>query len=147
MFAWIWFGLLVLFVLVEASTVALVSIWFAAGSVVALLTAVLGGGFGLQCILFLVVSIALLALVRPFLRRYVNPKIIRTNVDSVIGSRGHVTEAVDNIAPTGQVKLGGMTWTARSTDGSPIAQGQTVVVDRVEGVKVFVSPLRVEIRV
>ena len=61
----------------------------------------------------------------------------------VPGSQGLVTEAIDNLAYHGQVKLGAMTWTARSTSGEPIGLGTRVVVDRVEGVKVFVSPVKV----
>ena len=59
------------------------------------------------------------------------------------GTEGLVTEAIDNISGAGQVKLGAMVWTARSTDGNPIPAGTRIRADRVEGVKVFVSPLRV----
>lgn len=141
MFAWIWLGLLVLFLMVEASTVALVSLWFAVGALAALLAAAFGGDIILQCALFFAVSVALLALARPILRRYVNPKIVKTNVESVIGAVGLVTEAIDNLAPTGQVKLGGMVWTARSASGDPIPVGTQIRVERVEGVKVLVSPV------
>lgn len=143
MIVWIWLGLLLLFLAAEASTVALVSIWFAVGTLAALLAAAFGGDVVLQCVLFFGVSLVLLALVRPLLRRYVNPKIIKTNVDSVIGSEGLITQAVDNLAPTGQVKLGGMFWSARSSSGEPIPVGTQVRVDRIEGVKAYVTPVRV----
>ena len=65
--------------------------------------------------------------------------IQKTNVDSILGSEGLVTEAIDNIRGTGQVKIGGILWTARSENGSPIEEGALVTVDRVEGVKVLVS--------
>lgn len=143
MIVWIWLGLLLLFLALEASTVALVSVWFAAGALAALLAAAFGGSVVLQCVLFFGVSVVLLALARPVLRRYVNPKIIKTNVDSVVGSEGLVTQAVDNLAPTGQVKLGGMFWSARSSSGEPIPEGTRIRVDRIEGVKVYVTPVRV----
>ena len=44
------------------------------------------------------------------------------------------------MAASGQVKLGAMPWTARSTSGQPIPTGTRVRVDKVEGVKVYVSP-------
>jgi len=141
MFAWIWLGLLVLFLAVEASTVALVSLWFAVGALAALLATAFGGNIILQCGLFFAVSVVLLALARPVLRRYVTPKIIKTNVESVIGTVGLVTEAIDNLAPTGQVKLGGMVWSARSVSGDPIPVGTQIRVERIEGVKVLVSPV------
>ena len=75
------------------------------------------------------------------MRKYV--KSTKTNVDSVPGTEGLVTEDIDNVAYQGQVKLGAMTWTARSTSGASIRAGTRVRVDRVEGVKVFVSPVKV----
>ena len=140
--ALIWFALAVVFLLIEGNTVMLVSVWFAAGSLVAMLAALLGAPFWLQLILFLGISAGLLALLRPLVRKYIKPKVTATNVDSLIGSQGYVTETVDNLAATGQVKLGAMPWTARSTDGTPIETGTLVRVDRVEGVKAFVSPVR-----
>jgi membrane protein implicated in regulation of membrane protease activity len=140
--ALIWFALAVVFLLIEGNTVMLVSVWFAAGGLVAMLAALLGAPFWLQLILFLGISAGLLALLRPLVRKYLKPKITATNVDSLIGSQGYITETVDNLAATGQVKLGAMPWTARSTDGAPIETGTLVRVDRVEGVKAFVSPVR-----
>ena len=137
----VWLGLMVLFLLIEAGTVALVSLWFAAGALAAILVSLLGGSIAIQSVVFLVVSCVLLALVRPILRKYYTPRITRTNVDSLLGSQGLVTKDIDNVTGSGEVKLGAMTWTARSTDGAPIPAGTQIRVDRIEGVKAFVSPL------
>ena len=145
--ALIWFALAVVFLLIEGNTVMLVSVWFAAGGLVAMLAALLGAPFWLQLILFLGISAGLLALLRPLVRKYLKPKITATNVDSLIGSQGYITETVDNLAATGQVKLGAMPWTARSTDGTPIETGTLVRVDRIEGVRLFVSPAEVKTEV
>ena len=136
----IWLALIVMFVLAEAATVSLVSLWFAAGALAAMIVCLLQVSVGLQIAVFLVVSGGLLALLRPLVRRYVTPKLTSTNVDAVIGSTGIVTAAIDNVAAAGQVKLGAMVWTARSTSGEPIAEGTRIRVDRIEGVKAFVSP-------
>ena len=111
----IWLGLLVLFGILEAATVALVSLWFMAGSLAALIAALCGAGLPVQVGVFLVVSALLLACLRPLVRRYVTPRITATNADSVIGKVAVVTEAVDNIAAQGAVKVGGVVWTARSS--------------------------------
>ena len=137
----LWSLLAVGFLVLEACTVAMVSLWFAIGAAAALVLSLLGAAFWIQTAAFLVVSGVLLALLRPMMRKYV--KITKTNVDSVPGTEGLVTEDIDNVAYQGQVKLGAMTWTARSTSGAPISTGTQVVVDRVEGVKVFVSPVKV----
>lgn len=135
----LWFVLLVVFILVEASTVTMVSIWFVIGSLAAMIVSFLGGWLWLQILVFLAVSGVLLLLLRPVAQKYLTPKIAKTNLDSVIGSKGRVTAAIDNVDAAGQVKLGHMEWSARSTDGSPIPKDTLVTVDRIEGVKVFVS--------
>ena len=142
--AWIWLGLVILFLIVEAACpIHLVSLWFAAGSLTALAVFYLHGPLWLQITAFLVVSCALLAALWPLTKKFLNPGHTATNVDSVIGSTGRVTAAIDNDAAAGQVKLGAMEWTARSTSGETIAEGTLVRVDRIEGVKVFVSPAEV----
>ena len=138
-----WLVLMVIFLIVEASTVTMVSLWFAAGSLAAMIISLLGGAIWLQVTAFIVVSAFLLTLLRPLVRKYVTPKLTRTNVDSVIGSTGLVTVAIDNVAAVGQVKLGTMVWTARSTSGEAIPEGTMIRVDRIEGVKVYVSPAEV----
>ena len=136
----VWLLLLVVFLAAEAATVSMVSLWFAVSALVALLVALLGGPGWLQGTLFLVISAVLLALLRPLVKRYVTPRITATNVDSVSGSTGLVPTAIDNVSAVGQVKLGAMEWTARSTSGAPIPAGSLVRVDRIEGVKVYVTP-------
>lgn len=141
--AFVWLGLMILFLIAEGATVSLVSLWFAAGAVVAMFAALLGAGAWLQTGLFLAVSGALLLMLRPIVRRYLVPKITATNVDSLVGATGLVTAAIDNVTASGQVKLGAMEWTARSTTGENIPQGSLIRVDRIEGVKVYVTPVNV----
>ena len=139
----IWFAAMIVFLIVEASCpIHLVSIWFAAGSLTAAIVGFLGGPLWLQALLFLVVSGGLLAMFWPFVKKFLNPKLIKTNVDAILGSQGYVTADIDNIAASGQVKLGSMEWTARSTDGEKIPKGTLVKVERIEGVKAFVSKVK-----
>ncbi len=137
----VWLSLMILFMVVEGVTVAIVSVWFAVGALVSLVASVLGAPLWLQIVLFLLVSALCLALLRPFARKHFNVGRARTNVESVAGTSGIVTEAIDNIKACGHVKLGTVVWSARSTSGQPIPQGTLVRADRVEGVKVFVTPV------
>ena len=139
----LWLGLVILFLIVEAATVTMVSLWFAGGALAALLVAALGGGIVLQIIAFALVSTAMLALLRPMARKHFTPKLTKTNVDSVIGTEGYVTSDIDNVAATGTVKLGAMEWTARSATGEKISTGTLVKVEKIEGVKAFVTPVEV----
>ena len=137
----LWVALLLIFLVIEAvCAIHLVCLWFAIGALFALFAALAGAAIWLQVGLFLVVSCALLALLWPLTRKFLNPGHVATNIDSVIGSLGIVTEQIDNITAQGQVKLGGMYWSARSTSGDPIAPGTKIKVDSIEGVKVFVAP-------
>jgi membrane protein implicated in regulation of membrane protease activity len=144
MFLIVWLVALLVFLFVEAQSVTMVSLWFAAGALAALIAALCGAELWLQIVLFFVVSIALLAALRPLARKFFTPKITKTNVDSIIGAQGLVTAPIDNIVAQGQVKLNGMEWTARSTSGEIIPIGTQVVVDKIEGVKVFVTPVQVD---
>ena len=136
----VWLILMVVFLIAEACTVSLVSSWFAVGSMGALIASMCDAQLWIQIAVFIVLSATLLACMRPFVKKFIKPKITATNADSIIGSEGFVTEDIDNLSARGQVKLGGMFWSARSTSGDPISKDTKVKVDRIEGVKVFVSP-------
>ena len=144
--ALVWFFLLVVFILVEANTVALVSGWFAVGALAAMIASLFGAPLWLQLVLFFVISTALLAALRPLARKYFTSKLSKTNLDSIIGSTGLVTADICNGESRGQVKLGAMDWTARSASGADIPAGTHIKVDRIEGVKVFVYPVEVPVK-
>lgn len=142
----IWLGIMLAFLVVEAACpLHLVSLWFAAGALMAMIAAWLHAEVWLQIVVFVVVSGVLLASLWPFTRKFLNPRLEKTNVDAVVGQRGYVTDDIDNIDATGQVKLGGMYWTARSVSGQNIPKGALVQVERIEGVKVFVSEVQQEV--
>ena len=135
----LWLVLLILFLVAEGSTAAVTTIWFAVGALGAMVAALLGAEIWLQVVLFAAVSVLLLLALRPVLKKYIEPKKVKTNIDSVIGSQGVVLEKIDNIAGTGRVRLGGMEWSARSSSGEMIEAGTVIAVERIEGVKVFVK--------
>ena len=138
----VWLILLILFSVAEAATAGLVSVWFAAGALAALLSTFFTASVWLQIALFSLVSAAALALLRPVSKRYVAPRAVPTNADRVIGQEAVVVEAIDNLAAAGAVKVFGAEWTARSTTGAAIPAGTAVLVDRIEGVKLFVTPVQ-----
>lgn len=135
-----WVVALVVFLIVEAVTAGLVSIWFVFGSLVALICAALGAAVWLQIFWFVIVSVATLVLTRPLVKRYVDSRSVATNADCSIGRAAVVTERIDNLAATGAVKLDGVVWTARSTDDAvAIEAGERVTVRAIEGVKLIVE--------
>lgn len=141
----IWAGLLVVFVIGEALTVGLASIWFAAGALAALACALLGANLWVQLTVFILASALSLAAFRPLARKYINSSVEPTNADRIIGGEALVTEEIHNIQGKGAVTIGGMTWTARSGSDELIPVGTLVRILRIEGVKVYVEHVKEEV--
>ncbi len=135
----VWLALLIIFAVAEAATVGLTSVWFALGSLGALVCALAGGNIWLQLGIFIVLSLVCLVALRPLAKKYLNNRVEPTNADRVIGQEARVTQDIDNIQGTGAVTIGGVTWTARSEHDTPIPAGAMVRVLRIEGVKVIVE--------
>ena len=97
-----WLIILVVLALAEAATINLVSIWFAAGALTALLVSLFCQNFWIQLVVFLLVSTLCLALVRPLAQKKFTPHLRPTNLDLLLGQYGVVTEDIDNLAATGE---------------------------------------------
>ena len=139
-----WFMFVLTFLVIEAACpIHLVSVWFAAGAFLSMIASMLSAPLWLQIGIFVVVSLGLLLLLLPMVKKNMESKGSKTNVDAVIGTVGRVTVEIDNVAAVGQVKLGAMEWSARSADGSVIPVGTLVRAERIEGVKVFVTTAEV----
>lgn len=135
----VWIALTVAFIIIEAMTTQLLTIWFAVGSAAAIVATLLDASPLIQCIVFVAVSLVALIATRPLVKKLTKQKFSPTNADRFIGEAAVVTESINNIAQTGLVKLQGTLWTARSDDGSEIPEGETVTVKRIEGVKLIVE--------
>ena len=139
--AWVvWVIVAVLLGVLEVTTLTLVLGFFAGGALAAALVAALGGPVVLQVVSFLVVSLAMLGLIRPVVRRHMRPELgIRTGVAALVGQTAMVLERVD--AHHGQVKLAGEIWTARAYDPSLVIEaGSPVSVMEIKGATALVYP-------
>ncbi len=142
----IWLGIVVLMLVIEIITLGLTTFWFAGGALVAFIAALLGAPLVLQIILFVVVSVALLVITRPIALKYFNKSRVKTNAESMIGKEGIVSDTIDNLNGTGQVKIDGMDWTARANDSHRLFEiGETVRVVEIQGVKVIVEEIKEEV--
>ena len=135
----VWIGALIAFIVVEALTVQLLTIWFALGSLAALIAALCSASMPLQISIFVAVSIIALIVTRPLVKKFMGHKYSPTNADRFIGEKAIVTQTIDNIRESGCVKVKGSVWTARSADNSIIYEGETVTVKEIEGVKLIVE--------
>ena len=134
-----WLIAAIAFALIEMFTAQLVSVWFIAGALASLIASMLGVSTTLQWILFIAVSAVTLIATRPLVKKITSAAPEKTNADANIGKSAIVTDTIDNLAGTGSVKLGGISWTARSINDSVIPEGSTVTVENIEGVKLMVK--------
>jgi membrane protein implicated in regulation of membrane protease activity len=111
---------------------------FAVGAVAGAVVAALGGGIVLQVVAFVVVSIALVAVVRPIATRHrLQRPQFATGVDALKGKQAVVLERVDGSG--GRIKLAGEVWSARPLDTSlTFDVGQEVDVVEIEGATAIV---------
>ena len=132
-----WLGAAAIFVVIEIITMGLTTIWFAGGALAAFSLPLWS-----QIIAFVIVSVILLILTRPWALKYLNSRTVRTNADSLIGQTALVTQDIDNLNAKGQVKVEGQIWTARSiSDDVQLHEGQKVMIESISGVKVIVKPI------
>ncbi len=136
---YIWLGLIILFSIVEAITPAIVSVWFALGSLFALGAAAIGSPEWLQITIFIFISALSLILTRPLVKRRLLKNFTPTNSDMLIGKCGVVINTINNSAESGSVRIQGKIWTARSEDDSEIPENTRVIVTNIEGVKLIVK--------
>ena len=140
-----WLILMAALLVIEIATLGLTTIWFAAGALVAFIIAVLNLPLWLQITVFIVVSVVLLICTRPLATKYLNSKTSKTNAESLVGRSAKVTKSINNIQAQGQVVVGGMEWTARSTDDAVlIPEGSVVTIHGISDVKLIVSEKKEE---
>ena len=142
----IWLGLFIILIIIELFTVGLTTIWFAGGSLAALLANILGADIPIQVLVFLAVSCILIIFTRPWAVRHLNKKRVKTNYESEIGKVIKLTERVDNINQTGKSVVNGQEWTVRSKDdGEILEEGTLAKVVAVSGVKLIVEKYKEEL--
>lgn len=136
----LWAVLFALFVLLESASVQLVSIWFAAGALASFLASFFIHGWFAQLLIFVVVSVLLLLLTRPILKRTLDTHKVHTNADAAIDRPAVVTQTIHNLQGTGRIQSDGLSWNARSNDPNAVIEvGAAVVITRIEGVTAYVD--------
>lgn len=137
-YVYVWLGLMVVLIGIEAATVSLTTIWFAGGSLVAFIFALFGLPLWIQITAFLIVSIVMIIFTRPVAIKYLKVGKEKTNIEALIGAKGLVTMDISE-HKSGQVKVKGQIWTAVSRSGGSIPADTEVEVLAVEGVKLVVK--------
>ena len=137
---YVWLGLMVLLIIIEAATMGLTTLWFAIGSLYAFLVSLARVHPLFQFGVFLLSSIVLLFYTRPLAKKYFKIGSHATNVENLIGREGIVIKSIEKF-DTGQVKVWGQIWTAVSEKGEVISKDSKVRVKAIEGVKLVVEAI------
>lgn len=136
----IWLGITIIAIIIEVITIDLVSVWFAAGSIIALIANLLGINEAIQIALFIITTVVCVITVRPLAKKYMRGNIERTNFDRVIGKHGLITKTItaDN---KGEVKVMSTLWLASSIDNTTINEGEYCEILAVEGAHLVVKKI------
>lgn len=136
----LWLGIAILFLIVEGMTVEIVSIWFAAASLICMALDLLGLNIYWQLGAFLTTSILLILFTRPIITKHLKRNESKTNVDSLIGDIATITK---EILPDdrGEAKLKGQYWLAVSANNEKIEENSKVSIIAIEGNKLIVKKI------
>lgn len=133
-----WIIVLAISLVVEFIIPGLISIWFALGALIAYLTYLCHLHIGIQIAVFFISSLVALACTRPLAQKLQGKKNA-TNADRLIGQTGMVTENINPLENTGQVKVMGQIWSAVSESNQVIPKGRLVEISAIKGVKLIVK--------
>lgn len=139
----VWLIIAGAFVILEIATMGFLVFWFAMGALVAMVLSFFVDNVIIQSVVFLVVSTILLFATKPLVNK-IMPKesFVKTNSYSIEGKVGKVTVDIEPIEGKGQIKVSGEAWSAKSADDTYIPKDTEVVVEKIEGVKAIVKPLK-----
>ena len=136
----IWLGIIIAAIVIEVITVDLVSVWFAAGGIIALILCLLGINQSIQIAAFIIIAIITAVVVRPIAKKYMRGNIERTNFDRVIGKHGLITKKI-TADTKGEVKVMSTLWLASSIDNTTINEGDYCEILAVEGAHLVVKKI------
>ena len=141
----LWLAIILGSFVVEANTAALVSIWFAPAALISMTLGCFGVPLPIQLIVFLLLSLVFILISFKFLRKKIKGRKTATNADSLIGENAVVIENINNLACTGQVRVKGQVWTARSSKEEVKYDKEEILkVIAIEGVKLIVEKENLE---
>ncbi len=135
----LWSVAVVVFLITEALTSSLTSIWFAGGAFASLISKFLGARLWTQIIVFLIVSLLCVFLVKKFYNKKTDENKNPTNSDRLIGQKVLIVKSVDNSKNQGTAIVNDVEWKVKSENGEEISEGSTATVLKIEGVKLIVK--------
>ena len=133
-----------IFFIIEMATIGFLVFWLGIGAILAMITSFITDSILIQVIVFVITSTLLLIFTRPLVNKFIKvPKEIKTNAYSIIGKKGIVISDINNIDGSGQVKVEGEIWSAKSEHDDDIAKDTEVEIVNIDGVKLVVRNVNI----
>lgn len=134
-----------IFLILEAFTMGFLVFWLSIGALLAMLVSFITDNIIIQTTVFVVSSGLLIFATKPLVKKFTQKDTTKTNVYSLVGKKAIVIEDIDWATGSGQIKFEGQVWSARTVEQVNIEKGTEVEIEKIEGVKAFVKPLKEQI--
>ena len=132
-----------IFFIAEIITVGFLIFWLGIGALITMIVSFFTSNLIIQTTVFVISSTILIFATRPLINKFANTKTTSTNAFSLVGKKGIVTQNIDSIRGTGQIKVQGELWSAISKDSDIIPKNTEVEILSIKGVKLIVTPVRI----
>jgi len=128
------------FFIAEMATVGFLIFWLGIGSLITMVCSLFITNIYIQATIFVITSTLLIFLTKPLVNKFVNKgSDIKTNSYSLIGKTGIVIKEINPIHGSGQIKVSGEVWSAKSENEEIITVDSEVKVVKIDGVKAVVQ--------
>lgn len=129
-----------IFFIIEIATVGFLVFWFGIGALIAMIVSFFVPDIYVQALIFIVTSTLLVFLTKPLVNKFIDKdKKVATNAYSIIGRIGIVTKEINPIMGTGQIKIAGEVWSAKTNSDEVIPENTEVEIVEIDGVKAVVK--------
>ena len=129
-----------IFFVTEIITVGFLVFWLGIAALITMVISFFTDNIAIQTAVFVISSISLIFLTKPFVKKFIhNDETITTNAYSIIGKTGIVIKDINSTLGTGQIKVNGEIWSAKSLDSDFISKDTCITVTQIDGVKAIVT--------
>ena len=135
----IWLLIAILFFILEMMGPGFLLFWVGVGALITMVVSLFVDSIAIQIGVWVISSIALLFCTRPFANKFAKTDTTVTNAKSIIGKTGIVTKEINPMKETGQIKVNGEVWSAKSSKDNVIEEGAQIIILNIDGVKAIVE--------
>ena len=133
-----WLALVIVLSIIEIATTNLVSIWFVASGILAMIGSLFTDNILIQIFIFVILGVLFMILTKKVISKII-PNKVKTNIDRIVGMKGKVIKEISPNKP-GEIKVDGKIWTALSKE--KIAEGEQARILEIDSTKLKVEKIK-----